>query len=118
MLLAIAMDGSEVSQHFGHCEGFELVNIEEGKVSSRSTIPNPGHRPGFLPVFLSEKGVDLIIAGGMGGAAQQLFRERGIEVCTGARGSIDGVIDDYLNGRLVSDNSTCREHGFEGQCNG
>jgi len=110
MILAIAKEGSEVSQHFGHCEGFEVVYIEEGKVTKQETIPNPGHRPGYLPVFLSEKGVNLIVAGGMGASAQQLFRERGIEVYTGVMGDVDQVVTAYVNGELKSDNSVCKGH--------
>ncbi len=69
MIIAIAKEGNSVSQHFGHCQGFELVTIEDGNVISKETVPNPGHRPGYLPVFLAEKGVKVIIAGGMGGSA-------------------------------------------------
>ena len=116
MILAIAKEGSSVSQHFGHCEGFELVHVEEGKVVERVTVPNPGHRPGFLPVFLSQKGVDVVIAGGMGASAQQLFRDRGIEVYTGVQGNIDQVIIDFLNGELKSTDSVCKNHHFEGRC--
>lgn len=116
MILAIAKEGPGVSQHFGHCEGFELVFIEKGQVTKRTMVPNPGHRPGFLPVFLAQKGVDVIIAGGMGASAQQLFRERGIQVLTGVQGEIDQVINSYLKGDLESSDSICTNHHFEGRC--
>lgn len=85
MLIAIAKEGNQVSRHFGHCEGFELVDIKDGKVAGRETVPNPGHRPGFLPVFLAQKGVKVIISGGMGGSAQDLCpkRYRGLHRCPG-----------------------------------
>lgn len=47
-------------------------------------VPNPGHRPGFLPVFLVEKGVKVIISGRMGQGAIDIFNEKGIEVITDA----------------------------------
>lgn len=116
MLIAIAREGDCVSQHFGHCEGFELVNVKDGKMTGSETVPNPGHRPGFLPVFLAQKGVKVVIARGMGGSAQDLFAQNGIEVYTGARGSIPEVIDAYLAGTLKSKGGVCHSHSFEGHC--
>ena len=116
MLIAIAKEGNQVSQHFGHCEGFELVEIKDGKIAGRGTVPNPGHRPGFLPVFLAQKGVKVIISGGMGGSAQNLFAQNGIEVYTGAQGTITDIIDLYLAGTLKSTGGVCHSHSFEGHC--
>jgi predicted Fe-Mo cluster-binding NifX family protein len=116
MILAIAREGSHVSPHFGHCEGFEIVRIVDGEVVERKTLENPGHRPGFLPVFLAEKGVNLIISGGMGASAQMLFNDKGIEVYTGVQGNLDSVIDQYIQGKLVSSDSVCHDHHFEGSC--
>ncbi|HBI57040.1 MAG TPA: dinitrogenase iron-molybdenum cofactor, partial [Firmicutes bacterium] len=56
----------------------------------------PGHRPGFLPNFLSDQGVNVIISGGVGGGAIEIFEEKGIEVVTGARGSADDAANSYL----------------------
>ncbi len=76
MKIAIATDGNEVSGHFGHCEGFTMYEISEDEVLGNEFVPNPGHRPGFLPVFLKEKGTDIIISGGMGGyCTTAIFRQ-------------------------------------------
>ncbi|NMB27462.1 MAG: dinitrogenase iron-molybdenum cofactor [Tissierellia bacterium] len=116
MKIAIASEGKKVSGHFGHCEGFTMYEVEGDKVLSSEFIPNPGHKPGFLPVFLKEKGADVIISGGMGGTAQQLFDDNGIQVVVGAEGDCDGVVEDYLNGKLKSTGSVCEEHAHEGHC--
>ena len=116
MKIAIASEGKKVSGHFGHCEGFTIYEVEEDKVLSSEFISNPGHRPGFLPVFLNEKGANVIISGGMGGAAQQLFNDNGIQVVVGAKGYCDDVVKDYLNGKLKSTGSICEEHAHEGHC--
>lgn len=116
MKVAVAKDGRFVSAHFGHCEGFEVFELEEGKINGREFITNPGHRPGFLPVFLADKGVKVIIAGGMGGTAQQLFNENGITVFVGAQGQIEDVINMYIKGKLVSTESICEEHMHHGNC--
>lgn len=107
MKIAVASQGNMVSPHFGHCPEFSLYETENGSVVKKTIIPNPGHRPGFLPRFLAEKGVNCIIAGGMGPAAVDLFRQHGIETVIGASGSVDKVVSDYLSGSLAVGESAC-----------
>ena len=113
MKIAVASDKSKVSGHFGYCEGFEIFNIEDNKINGKEFVANPGHKPGFLPVFLKEKGANVIIAGGMGGAAQNLFVENGIEVVVGAEGACEDVVNAYISGNLKSTGSVCNEHSHE-----
>lgn len=117
MKIAIASEEKYVSGHFGHCEGFTIYEIEDKKVVNKKFTPNPGHRPGYLPVFLKELDVDIIIAGGMGETAQQLFSENEIEVVVGAQGLCDDIVQKYLDEELKSTGSICREHQHEGHCN-
>jgi predicted Fe-Mo cluster-binding NifX family protein len=116
MKIAIASDGKCVSGHFGHCEGFIMYEVGEAQPLIKEFVPNPGHRPGFLPVFLHEKNVNVIIAGGMGETAQELFKENQIEVIVGAEGLCDDVIQKFINGQLNSTGSVCTEHVHEGHC--
>ena len=69
MKIAVAAMGNTVSGHFGHCENFNIYDAEDGKITAEEVVANPGHRPGFLPNFLADRGVQVIIAGGMGGGA-------------------------------------------------
>ena len=78
MKVAISTDQGYVSAHFGRCQSYTIVEIKEGNVLRMGEIPNPGHQPGFLPKYLSEKGVNCIIAGGMGPRAQGLFAQENI----------------------------------------
>ncbi|MCT4619293.1 MAG: NifB/NifX family molybdenum-iron cluster-binding protein [Marinisporobacter sp.] len=107
MKVAIAKDGNIVSQHFGHCEGFEVFEVNNGAVEGRDFLPNPGHRPGFLPKFIAEKGINVIIAGGMGATAQELFKENGVDVVVGAQGNLEDVIGGYVNGKLETVGNGC-----------
>lgn len=116
MKIGVAKDGNYVSQHFGHCEGFQVFEIKDGQVAGQDFIQSPGHRPGFLPPFLAEQGVNVVIAGGMGASAQNLFQERGISVIVGAAGKIEDVVDKYLKGNLFSTGSVCSEHVHAGHC--
>ncbi len=115
MKLALAVNGDTISQHFGHCEGFMLVDIEENKVLNQELLRSPGHRPGALPKLLSSKGVNVVIAGGMGGTAQALFKEDNIDVITGVSGNSNTIIKDFLNGKLDRSAEICERHEFRGQ---
>ncbi|WPC43801.1 NifB/NifX family molybdenum-iron cluster-binding protein [Clostridium sp. JS66] len=116
MKIAIASEGKLVSGHFGHCEGFTTYEVEEGKALNKKFVQNPGHKPGFLPVFLKDLGTNVIIAGGMGEAAQELFKENRIEVVVGAVGNCEDLVQQYINGELKSTGSVCTEHQREGHC--
>jgi predicted Fe-Mo cluster-binding NifX family protein len=118
MKIAIATDNGSVSQHFGHCEGFTIYEIENGAVKEEEFTPNPGHKPGFLPNFLNDLGVKAIIAGGMGDGAVQIFNEHGIKVITGINGRNDQIVQQYLQGNLVSSGSICHEHSHADSCGG
>ncbi len=48
-IAAVAAMGNTVAGHFGHCENFIFFDTENGKIVSEQSVPNPGHRPGFLP---------------------------------------------------------------------
>lgn len=117
MKIAVASEGKTVTEHFGHCEGFAIFNVENATITGKEFIGNPGHRPGFLPVFLHEKGVNVIISGGMGGGAVDIFNEKGIEVITGASGNAEDAANSYLQGKLKSTGSVCHEHQHADECN-
>ena len=116
MKIAIAKDGVNVSGHFGHCEGFEVYHVNTGEIVHQEFLENPGHRPGYLPKFLSEKGTNVIIAGGMGASAQNLFEAQDIDVIVGVQGNIENIISQFINGELISSKSVCSEHAHQGSC--
>lgn len=113
MIIAIAGSNLEVSYHFGYCEVFYLFELDRKRILSSKTLPNPGHKPGYLPVFLNEQGVNVIICGGMGAGAINIFNEYNIEVITGANGLVETTIQNYIEGKLESSNSICEEHHHE-----
>jgi predicted Fe-Mo cluster-binding NifX family protein len=107
MRVAISTDGDFVSAHFGRCPVFTLVDIENGKAAHRTQLQNPGHEPGAIPQFLHQKGVQCIVAGGMGMRATSFFEEYGIKTIVGASGKIDDVIELLAKGALESGESLC-----------
>lgn len=116
MKIAIAGEGKMVTEHFGHCESFIIFEAENGQIIRSETVPNPGHKPGFLPNFLNDMGVNVIISGGMGSGAIDIFNEKNIEVIVGAEGNAQSAAEQYLQGKLKSTGSVCHEHQHSDEC--
>ena len=108
MRFGIPMAQGKLALHFGHCESFALVDVEEDKIVGREDVPAPDHQPGLLPRWLAERGAKVIIAGGMGGRALGLFAEQGIEVAVGApREEPEKLVEAYLAGTLETGGNVC-----------
>ncbi|NDL66333.1 NifB/NifX family molybdenum-iron cluster-binding protein [Anaerotalea alkaliphila] len=110
MKIAVASEKDMVTGHFGHCENFHIFEAQDAEIVASSSIPNPGHKPGFLPNYLNELGVNVIISGGMGGGAVDIFNEKGIQVVTGAKGQAKAAAEMFLQGMLKSSGAVCRDH--------
>ena len=96
----LGLDG-EVSAHFGRCPAYVLARVAGGAILDTEVVANPHfnhHRPGVAPQFIHGLGADVILAGGMGPRAVDLFHSVGIEVATGAVGRVGAVLDAYLRG--------------------
>lgn len=110
MKIAVASEKELVTEHFGHCENFNIFHVQDNKIVKVESIPNPGHVPGYLPNFLNDMGVNIIVSGGMGGGAVKIFKEKGIEVITGVKGTAKDIVTDYLDGKLEATNEICDDH--------
>ena len=65
----------ERSGHFGHCDCFTVVTVEDGKIVATDIIDNPPHEEGgcLRPVgILANAGIDAIVAAGMGITADDI----------------------------------------------
>lgn len=108
MRIAIPVMDGLISPHFARCGEFALYDIEDGKVTNRSSSLPPPHGPGVLPQWLKEQGATVIIASGMGPRAQGLFEQQGIEVVLGAaEHSPEDTVANYLNGTLETGENVC-----------
>ncbi|MHB1454610.1 MAG: NifB/NifX family molybdenum-iron cluster-binding protein [Saccharofermentanales bacterium] len=114
--IAVASENEMVTEHFGHCVNFNLFETENGQIIKGSSVPNPGHKPGFLPNYLNDLGVNVIISGGMGGGAIEIFNEKGIEVIIGISGTAKTAAEKYLSGDLESTGTVCHEHQHHDEC--
>ncbi len=77
-------------------------------MQGQELVTPPPHEPGLLPKWLSEMNVNMVIAGGMGQRAQQLFADNGIEVLCGAPTAMpEELVMQYLEGRLELGRNAC-----------
>ncbi len=110
MKIAIPMANGRLAMHFGHCEQFALVEVDEStkEISETSLLTPPPHEPGVLPRWLNEQGANLIIAGGMGQRAQMLFAQNEIQVVVGAPSeSPEELVAKYFADQLQGGSNLC-----------
>ena len=108
MRIAIPTYDGKLAQHFGHCEAFVVVDVEDGTVTGSREAAPPVHAPGVLPRWLAEQGCSVIIAGGMGRRAQDLFTANGITVVYGAPAlPAEDLVRQYLAGTLQTGDNLC-----------
>ncbi len=110
MKIAIPLAEGKLTAHFGHCASFAIIEVEDQtkKIIKREDIAAPPHEPGLLPPWLAERGANMIIAGGMGQRAQQLFTQQGIQVVVGAPVETpEKLIADYFAGTLKAGENLC-----------
>jgi ATP-binding protein involved in chromosome partitioning len=108
IIIAIPTAGGKLCSHFGHCEQFALVETEDGKIKGKTMQTPPPHEPGVLPKWLHDQGASVIIAGGMGARAKELFDQNGIKVVTGApMDSPESLVNQYLSDNLITGDNAC-----------
>ena len=110
MRFAVPVTERKVAAHFGHCSHFALFDVDEvdKAIIKREVIPSPGHQPGFLPAWLAEEGVSVVIASGMGSRAQAIFSENRIEVVIGVLSDDpEKAVLDYIKGELAPGDNIC-----------
>ncbi len=110
MRIAIPLAEGKLAMHFGHCASFALIDVDTTakKITKREDVEAPPHQPGLLPPWLGERGVTLVIAGGMGQRARDLFQARGIEVIVGASADTPELLtEQYLAQTLITGDNAC-----------
>jgi len=108
MKIAIPTAEGILCSHFGHCEKFAIIDVDNGEIKEINWLTPPPHEPGVLPRFLKTQGVDLIIAGGIGWRAQEIFRSFGIEVLVGAPSKDPReLVKEYIRGALETGRNLC-----------
>jgi len=106
--IAIPVVNGVLSAHFGHCQFFAIADVVNGKVQGIKEEVPPPHEPGVIPKWLSSKGVNVVLVGGIGQKAVTLFKEFGVTPVIGVpEKAPKELIDDYLNDKLVAGENQC-----------
>ncbi|MBN2489860.1 MAG: NifB/NifX family molybdenum-iron cluster-binding protein [Planctomycetes bacterium] len=119
MRIAMPVQNGRLCEHFGHAPQFAIfaVDTEQKRIESEQVLDAPPHEPGVLPAWLSAQKVDVVLTGGMGMRAQQLFAEQGMRVVTGvsAAGARE-TVEAYLAGTLAAGGNVCDHPQRGGRC--
>jgi len=110
MRYAVPIADGRVATHFGHCSHFAFFDVDETRnvIVRKEIVASPGHQPGFLPGWLAEEGVSVVIAGGMGSRAQSIFTENRIQVVTGTlEDDPEKAVLLCLGGTLATGDNPC-----------
>lgn len=107
-LFAVPTINGNLCAHFGHCEKFAIVETDDGKIVGQEFLAPPVHQPGVYPQFLAQQGVSVIISGGMGQKAQDLFVQNNIEVKMGVNAEDPALlVEQYFNDQLQTGQNQC-----------
>jgi ATP-binding protein involved in chromosome partitioning len=110
MKIAVPVSNGLLCAHFGHCEQFALFEVDTATrtILNRKNLSPPAHEPGVLPRWLQEQGATVVIAGGMGVRAQNLFTQNNIHVVVGALGGEpEFIVKSFLDGNLQKGPNAC-----------
>ena len=94
--------------HFGHCQKFSIITLNDDKVEQEEMIEPPQHAPGVYPRWLKNMGVTEIIAGGMGHRAKAIFDQNDITVHVGVDSKPPRkAVEELVEGQLHTGSNQC-----------
>jgi len=114
MKIAIPTRNNKVEDHFGHCDTYTIIEVDDkNEIQSKEIFKwsqGCGCRSNVIGT-LNEMGVQTMLAGNMGhGALNKLLTYR-MNVVRGCQGDINQVIQDYLSGQITDQDVLCQTHG-------
>lgn len=104
---------SDVCAHFGSCEYFTIVDVQDKDISEIRAISNgspDGEHNCIAPsIILKSHNVETVLVSGIGGRPLMSLTEKEIKVFAGAVGKVSDAVQDYNNELLreLSTNGTC-----------
>lgn len=112
MKFAIPLAEGKLTAHFGHCQEFSIIEVENNQIKNKEILVPPPHEPGVLPRWLHEMGANVIIAGGMGQRAVDLFSQNSITVIVGASSlEPEALVKSYLDKTMIIGDNVCNHDG-------
>lgn len=116
MKIAVPYEDGQVFQHFGHTGQMKIYDVEDGRITEEQVASTAGSGHGALAGFLSDRKVDVLICGGIGGGAQEALAMAGIKLYGGVTGGADDAVKAFLAGTLAYNPAVrCDHHDHHGQ---
>jgi len=113
MKIAVPTRGYDVDDHFGHCEAYTLITVNENfNIEKTEILPSPqgcGCKSDIAAI-LQDQGVQVMLAGNMGLGAFNILQMHGIEVYRGCSGNVYELTEAYLNGLIADSGIGCSHH--------
>lgn len=112
MKIALPTRDGRIDDHFGHCDHYTVVTIENGAVVVQEDLASPqgcGCKSDIAPT-MARMGIRLLLAGNMGQGALNVLTANGIKVIRGCSGPIEDVLAAYLAGTLKDNQISCDHH--------
>ena len=114
MKIAVTFENGQIFQHFGHTPAFKVYDVQDGKVISAEVAPTGESGHGALAGFLSERQIEVLICGGIGGGAQAALAAAGVKLYGGVSGEADAAVEALISGSLNYDPCVqCSHHDHE-----
>ena len=118
MKIALPSHNNNIDEHFGHCEYFTVMTIDENKhIAAEEIVQSPqgcGCKSNIVET-LSQMGVTQMLAGNIGGGAVNVLNSRDIRVVRGCSGDVKTVAQQWLAGNITDSGIVCHQHEQECQ---
>jgi len=109
-------ENNEVDAHFGHCEFYTIFLISDKNEILAETILKSPQGCGCksnIAYDLSELGVKIMLAGGIGDGAVNKLASQDIQVIRNCKGDVHQLVEAYLAGKIQDGGSNCAPHSHE-----
>jgi len=107
-----------VDAHFGHCEYYTVFTVDGSEIIKSEIVESPqgcGCKSNIVSI-LKEMGVEVMLAGNMGGGAVNVLNSNGIAVYRGCDGDVKNLVEEFIKDELVDSGESCHHHEDGHQC--
>lgn len=114
-VIVMPVMNGQLSSHFGGCEAFAFVTVENDTITETRMLQPPDHSPGAFPEWIHQNGGKIVIASGIGQRAVDIFQQQGIEVLMGVcPAPVEEIVKQYLTRSLETGQEACSGHHLHG----
>ena len=106
--IAVPTVDGELCTHFGHCQKFAIITLDDNQIVEEEMVTPPQHEPGVYPRWLKNMGVSEVITGGLGQKAKTIFAQNDIQVHVGVNSKpAREAVEELLGGELRTGVNQC-----------